>query len=40
MKDDGKIVFEVSLDYEEATQLKGYMDNVHIFSENVAFCGI
>ena len=36
VKDDGKVIFEVSLDYEEATQLKGYMDNVHIFSENVA----
>lgn len=36
VKDDGKVVFEVSLDYEEVTQLKGYMDNVHVFSENVA----
>lgn len=36
MKDDGKVVFEVSLDYGEATQLKGHMDNIHVFSENVA----
>ena len=36
IKDDGKVVFEVSLDYEEATQLKGFMNNIHIFSENVA----
>ncbi len=36
VKDDGKVIFEVSLDYEEATQLKGYMNNIHLFSENVA----
>ena len=36
IKDDGKVIFEISVDYEEATQLKGYMDNVNIFSENVA----
>ncbi len=36
MKDDGKIIFEVSVDYEESVQLKGYMENIHIFSENVA----
>lgn len=36
MKDDGKVIFEVSLDYDEAKQLKGFMDDVHIFSENVA----
>ena len=36
IKDDGKVIFEISVDYEEATQLKGYMNNVHIFSENVA----
>lgn len=35
MKDDGKVVFEVCVDYEEATQLKGHMENVHLFSENV-----
>ena len=36
MKDDGKVIFEVAVDYDESTQLKGFMDNVHIFSENVA----
>jgi hypothetical protein len=36
MKEDGKIIFEVSLDYDEAVQLKGHMDNVHVFSHNVA----
>src|SRR3989338_2782773 len=36
VKDDGKVVFEVSLDYEESLQLKGYLDNVHLFSENVS----
>ena len=36
MKDDGKVIFEVAVDYDESTQLKGYMDNVHVFSENVA----
>jgi len=35
MKDDGKIVFEVCLDYEEAIQLNGHMENIHLFSENV-----
>jgi hypothetical protein len=36
MKEDGKVIFEVCVDYEEAVQLKGFMDNVHIFSENIA----
>ena len=36
VKDDGKVVFEVSLDYEESLQLKGYLDNIHLFSENVS----
>ena len=31
MKDDGKIVFEISVDYEESIQLQGHMDNIHIF---------
>lgn len=35
VKDDGKVVFEVSLDYDESVQLRGYMDNVHLFSEHV-----
>ena len=35
VKDDGKVIFEISMDYEESVQLKGHMDNVHIFAENV-----
>jgi len=35
LRDDGKVVFEVILDYEEALQLQGHMDNIYIFSENV-----
>ena len=34
MKDDGKVIFEVSVDYEESIQLRGHMEDVHIFSEN------
>lgn len=36
VKDDGKMVFEVLVDQHEALQLKGHIDNVHLFSENVA----
>jgi hypothetical protein len=36
MKDKGEVVFEISLNYEEAKQLKGNMENVHVFSENAA----
>lgn len=35
-RDDGKIVFEIIVDYEEATQLKGHMEDVHLFSEKIA----
>jgi hypothetical protein len=35
-KEDGKIVFEILVDYEEALQLKGSINNVHLFSEDVA----
>lgn len=35
LKGEGKVVFEVLMDYEEAVQLQGHMDNVHIFSENI-----
>jgi hypothetical protein len=35
-KEDGKVIFEVSVDYEEALQLKGNLNNVHLFSEDVA----
>lgn len=35
MKDDGKVIFEIAVDYDEAVQLGGHMDKVHIFSENM-----
>ena len=35
-KEDGKVIFEVLVDYEEALQLKGCLNNIHIFSEDVA----
>jgi len=33
---EGKVVFEIELDYEESLQLKGHMNNICIFSEDVA----
>ncbi len=33
---DNKVVFEVELDYEESLQLKGHIQNIHLFSEDVA----
>ncbi len=33
---DGKVVFEVIMDYEESLQLKGHIKNIHVFSEDVA----
>ena len=36
LKDNGKVILEVHLDYEEAMHLQGHMDNVHLFSENVS----
>ena len=33
VKDDGKIVFEVCIDQEEALQLKGHLESIHLFSE-------
>lgn len=35
LKGEGKVVFEVLMDYEEAIQLQGHMDNIHLFSEDV-----
>lgn len=35
LKGEGKVAVELLLDYEEAVQLRGHMDNVRIFSENV-----
>ena len=36
IRDDGKVVFEIAVDYDEALQLKGYMDKIYVFSENIA----
>lgn len=33
---DGKIIYEVVMDYDESLQLKGNIKNIHIFSEDVA----
>jgi hypothetical protein len=32
---DGKIIFEVLLDYEESLRLQGHVKNVHLFSSDV-----
>ena len=34
LRDDGKVVFEVAVNYDEAKQLKGHMDRIFLFSEN------
>ena len=36
LKGEGKVVFELLLDYEEAKQLRGHMENIYVFSENTA----
>lgn len=36
MVKDGKVVYEIMMDYEESLQLQGHVKNVHIFSEDVA----
>jgi hypothetical protein len=33
---EGKVIFEVELDYEESLQLKGYIKNICVFSEDAA----
>ena len=33
---DGKIIYEVIMDYDESLQLKGHIKKIHIFSEDVA----
>lgn len=35
-RDDGKVIFEVAVDYDEALQIKGHLDKIHIFTENIA----
>jgi len=36
IRDDGKVIFEVAVDYDEAKQLRGHMDKIHLFSEHTA----
>lgn len=33
---ENKIIFEVEMDYEESLKLKGYIRNIHVFSEDAA----
>jgi hypothetical protein len=33
---EGKVIFEVEMEYEEALLLKGNIKNIHVFSEDVA----
>ncbi len=33
---EGKVVFEVELSYEESLQLRGYIKNICVFSEDAA----
>jgi hypothetical protein len=33
---DGKVIFTVCMEHEEALQLQGHIDDVHIFSERIA----
>jgi hypothetical protein len=33
---DGKVIYEISIDREEALQLKGKLDKIHIISEDAA----
>tara|TARA_Y100000310_G_scaffold78020_1_gene74618 strand:- start:23823 stop:24134 length:312 start_codon:yes stop_codon:yes gene_type:complete len=35
IKSENNIVLELLLDYQEALQLQGQIDNVHIFSDNI-----
>jgi len=33
---DGKVVFTVCMEHDEALQLRGHIDDIHIFSEKIA----
>ena len=35
-RDEDKVIVETALDYEELVQLKGEIDNIHLFSEKIA----
>jgi hypothetical protein len=36
LKGEDKVIFEVLMDYDEAVQLQGHMDDIHLFSENIS----
>ena len=36
IKDDGKVILEIAMNPEEAIQLGGHMENIHVFSENMS----
>jgi hypothetical protein len=36
VKGENNIILELLMDYQEALQLQGQLDNVHIFSDNVS----
>jgi hypothetical protein len=36
LKGEGSVIFEVLMPYEEAVQLQGHMDDIHIFSEGTS----
>lgn len=36
MVGEDKVIFEVEVDYAESLKLKGYVKNIHIFSEDAA----
>ncbi len=33
---DGKVIFTICMEHEEALQLRGHIDDIHIFSERIA----
>lgn len=35
-RSENGVIFELEVEYEEATILQGHYDNVHVFTENVA----
>ncbi|MBU1199575.1 MAG: hypothetical protein KKF46_07225 [Nanoarchaeota archaeon] len=35
-REDEKVIIETELNYEELVQLKGEIDNIHVFSEKIA----
>ena len=35
-RDDGTVIVELNMDYDEAIRLKGNMDNIHLVSEDVS----